>query len=109
MKKADIILLIAIVVVCAVILGVLNANSSSGNSVRIMVDGELVEELEIKKEQQYRVSTAMGENIVVIEGEEVYVLEADCPDKVCVRHKPIKKVGETIICLPHKLVVEIGK
>jgi len=37
----------------------------------------------------------------------VDVIEADCPDKICVKHTNIKNAGETIICLPHKLVIEI--
>ena len=35
--------------------------------------------------------------------------EADCPDKYCVKQGKIKNVGETIVCLPHKVVVEIEK
>ena len=26
---------------------------------------------------------------------------------ICVRHRPIDRSGDTIICLPHKLVAEI--
>ena len=37
----------------------------------------------------------------------VSVTEADCPDKVCVNTGEISKSGDTIVCLPHKLVVEI--
>lgn len=33
--------------------------------------------------------------------------EADCKDQICVHHKPISSAGESIICLPHRLVVEI--
>ncbi len=33
--------------------------------------------------------------------------EADCPDKVCVGMRRISKSGETIVCLPHKLVIAI--
>ena len=32
---------------------------------------------------------------------------ADCRDQICVRHRAVSAVGESIICLPHKLVVEI--
>ena len=35
------------------------------------------------------------------------VTQADCPDKICVDHAPISRDRETIICLPHKLVVEV--
>lgn len=32
---------------------------------------------------------------------------ADCRDQICVRHKPISAAGESVICLPHRLVIEI--
>ena len=34
--------------------------------------------------------------------------EADCADRYCMAYKPISKSGETIICLPHRLVVEVA-
>ena len=33
--------------------------------------------------------------------------DADCPDKICVNHATISDVGESIVCLPHRVVVEI--
>ena len=33
--------------------------------------------------------------------------KTDCPDKICVNHAAISKKGETIVCLPHKVVVEV--
>ena len=33
--------------------------------------------------------------------------EADCPDQICRKHKAIDKSGETIVCLPHKVVIEV--
>ncbi len=33
--------------------------------------------------------------------------QADCPDGICANHKPIHKTGESIICLPHKVVVTV--
>ena len=35
------------------------------------------------------------------------VSDADCPDRLCVRQKAISRKGESIICLPHKLVILI--
>jgi hypothetical protein len=45
--------------------------------------------------------------VILVEENSVNVIDADCPDKVCVNHSDIGNVGETIICLPHKMVVEI--
>jgi hypothetical protein len=33
---------------------------------------------------------------------------ADCPDKLCVKQRSIAKEGETIVCLPHRVVVKIS-
>lgn len=35
------------------------------------------------------------------------MIEADCPDHYCVDHAAIDKVNETIVCLPHRVVLEI--
>ena len=46
-------------------------------------------------------------NILEIKDGSAKVIEANCPDKVCANHKKISKEGETIVCLPHKLVFKI--
>ena len=48
-----------------------------------------------------------GSNTVVIENGTVYMKDADCPDKLCEKTGKISKNGETIVCLPHRVVVEI--
>lgn len=44
---------------------------------------------------------------VVIENDKVWVDDASCPDKVCVRTGKINKSGQSIVCLPNKTVVYI--
>ncbi|MBR5047789.1 MAG: NusG domain II-containing protein, partial [Eubacterium sp.] len=46
-------------------------------------------------------------SILVIRDGMADMTEADCPDQICVRHSSIHFRGETIICLPHKVVVEV--
>ena len=46
-------------------------------------------------------------NLISVTDGMVVVEAADCKDQICVRHKPISSKGESIICLPHRLVVEI--
>lgn len=46
-------------------------------------------------------------NTLVIKDGTVDMISADCPDQICVKHNPISKVGETIICLPNKVVITI--
>ena len=46
-------------------------------------------------------------NVLYIKDGEADMISADCPDQVCVHSKPVSKAGETIICLPNKVVVEV--
>lgn len=46
-------------------------------------------------------------NLLSVSGGEVRMEAADCRDQICVRHRPISSGGASIICLPHRLVVEI--
>ena len=46
-------------------------------------------------------------NVFVCTDNEIHMLQSSCPDKICVNHSAISNTGENIICLPHKLVIEI--
>ena len=46
-------------------------------------------------------------NVVTISGGKVSVTEASCKNQVCVKHGTISMTGETIVCLPNRLVVRI--
>ena len=60
-----------------------------------------------QKDFKEDVITNYGKNILVIKNGSAYVSEADCPDKICTAHRAISKTGESIVCLPHKLVLTI--
>ena len=79
-----------------------------GNKVVIKVDGEIVKIVNLTDTNNIIVNGYDGgTNTVVIENGTVYMTEADCPDKICVNTGKISKIGETIVCLPHRVVVEI--
>lgn len=46
-------------------------------------------------------------NVIKTTGEAIRISDANCSDQVCVRRGAIKKSGDTIVCLPHKLLIEI--
>ncbi len=48
-----------------------------------------------------------GNNRIVIQDGFVYMADADCPDKLCEHMGKISKTGENIVCMPHRVVVEI--
>ncbi len=46
-------------------------------------------------------------NRLVIRDGKAFITAANCPDQICVKHAGISYVGDTIVCLPHKLVIRI--
>ncbi|RYL92430.1 NusG domain II-containing protein [Sporolactobacillus sp. Y61] len=48
-----------------------------------------------------------GVNTIQVRNNRIRIKSANCPDQVCVRTGYISKPGETIVCIPHKVVIEI--
>ncbi len=108
MKKADFILIGAVLaVVCALLLILYLPKNNVGAYVKIEIDGRQVQTLPLDENTSYDISTALGKNTLVIEDGYAFMSEADCPDGICVKHRKINKNGESIICLPHKVVVSV--
>lgn len=78
----------------------------------IKIDNEVAERIELDPAApayEKVIVTGDGDtNTIRVENGVVTMIDANCPDLVCVTaFPPIAKNGEQIICLPHKLVVEI--
>ena len=80
---------------------------SEGAVLSVSVDGEERMTFDLDRDLDYLLETEYGSNRITIHNGEVSCKEADCPDKICVKHSAISAAGETIICLPHKLVLEV--
>ena len=105
MKKNDFILAGGVLLVALVFL-FLNyfVIHKDGARVNVTVDGELYGTYRLDEEQEIDID---GTNYLVIHDGEADMTEANCPDKLCVHQKSISKDGETIVCLPNKIVVEV--
>ena len=75
--------------------------SEKGGQVQITVDGEVYGTYDLSAEQ------GKTTNILVIKNGVADMVEADCPDKLCVHQHSISRNGESIVCLPNKIVVQV--
>ena len=57
--------------------------------------------------QMIKIPGKVGECILVIKDGEAYMQEADCPNQICVHHSSVSHKGETIVCLPNRVIIEI--
>lgn len=107
MKKKDIILIAAVLVIALVSFAAIKMTQKDGKQVVVTVEGKEVYKTSINKDQTYKIPEENGTNIMQIKDGKVTMKKADCKDQICADHKPIEKSGETIVCLPHKVVIEI--
>ena len=108
--KRDIILVLSMVIIAAAAFLIINfAVKKDGSYAVIKVDGKVIKTLDLNSgETIIEVNGYQGGvNKVVINDGKVSMTEADCPDELCVKTGKISRVGETIVCLPHRVVVEI--
>jgi hypothetical protein len=85
-------------------------NDYEATYARITIGGEIYEDIPLhsqQKRQERKLQTVDGYNIICIENGSVMMIETDCPDKVCMEPGAIYEPGKTLICLPHKLLIEI--
>lgn len=108
MKKQDFILIAAVIVTAGIIFGATQLSAKNGACVQIEQNGKITQTLPLDENTKTVIKTGENEtNTLVIKDGFASVTQASCPDKICVRHKKISKDGESIICLPHRLVVTV--
>ena len=105
-KRNDLILILGIICIAAFayLLHERMQNVDDG-IVIVKVDGEEKGTYRLSEEQTIEING--GTNILQIKEGKADMTEADCPDKLCVHQKAVSKNGESIICLPNKVVIEV--
>ena len=113
-RRNDIILLVTVLLLsCAGILFVNYRKNSvktdiAKAKVLMSVDGKVEQEIDLSKDGDYAIVNDNGDfNTINITQGVVRMKEANCPDKLCIHQGKISKNGETIVCRPHGLIVEI--
>ena len=82
---------------------------SHGNMIVITRNGELYGKYNLSQEQTIEIENTDHEvtNTLQIKDGEAKMIEADCPDKLCMHQKAISVSKENIVCLPNRIVVTV--
>ncbi len=103
MKKGDIVIIASVAASFIACVLLLIAFSKQGSRVvikhnnKIIYDKAVVIDNVIKTEH----------NTITIKSGKVYMSRSDCKNQICVGTGEIDKKGESIVCLPNKVTVEI--
>lgn len=78
-----------------------------GDAVRISVNGKPYAEYSLKEDRELLIDEGFGRNLIRISEGYVQIIDADCPDGLCVKAGSINHNMEQLICLPNRLVVSV--
>ena len=111
MKKGDLLLILLFLLLGAASwLYIWNLQSDRVTAL-IIQDGTILHELELAtltEPLELRIEDGRGGyNLVRAERGRICVLEANCPEQVDVLQGWISKPHESLVCLPHRLVIKI--
>jgi len=74
-----------------------------GESAEIYIDGKLFRSVPLSKNAVIELDHLK----VIVSRGKVHVEHADCPDKLCEKRGSISRSGESIVCLPNRIVIKI--
>ena len=108
LRKADIILFFFFLAAAALVAAVPLARSSGSElQVRVISGGEVVGIYPLDIDIEIEVSRDERLNIVSIKDNKVHMDSSNCKNQICVYTGEISHSGETIVCLPNYVIVEI--
>ena len=110
-RKKDLIFIFSILIIAVFLLLIQRVYGNAqdeADMIKITVDQKLYGTYDLNKNQTITIQNDSGINTIQIQNKKVWMEEADCPDGYCKEQGHISKNKQTIVCLPHKLVVEIS-
>lgn len=109
MKKNDLLLLGGVLLLALICLGGYHLlHRDTGELVEITIDDTIYRTIPLQTDITFDIpSQGKHTNRLEIKDGYANIIDADCPDKLCVHQKKINKNGETLVCLPHKVIVTI--
>lgn len=108
-KRTDMIV-IAVILIIAFAIFLINRIyfSHNGDEVIVTIDNAEVGRYPLDEPMTMTIKGYQnGTNTLVIKDGKADIIEASCPDQICVDQHSVSKTGESIICLPNKVVINI--
>lgn len=80
---------------------------SNKKDVLITYKGEEILRVDINTNKTYEIDGEISKMKIVVENGAVDVIYSECDGQDCVKHRKISEVGESIACIPNKVLITI--
>ena len=106
------IILVSVLLLFAIAFGIyLFFFRATGDSVKVTVNGKPYATYSLSENREVNIYTRNNQqlNRLIVKGGKAFIETATCPDKICAEHRAIFRDGESIVCLPNRVVVTVIK
>jgi hypothetical protein len=106
LKAGDFVVIAIVVAVVTLLFYQYVFSSSRGTEVQI-TSQEFQRSFDLNENRIVDVEGPLGTTEVVINDGEVWVSDSPCREKICIKMGKKHRVGEEIVCVPNRVVVEV--
>lgn len=107
-RQKDILLLAFLLAAGVALASLIYIGQEEGTMVEVRVAGEVLHRYPLDRDlDKVIMGRSGGTNHLRIEAGEAWLEDASCPDGLCVHMGKISRVGQSIICLPNQVVIEV--
>lgn len=108
-KLGDLIIILILLVISIIpFYFLLSPMRESNNIIAVIkVDDKQVKKLSLNHDIVWKYQHGNKLNVVKVKNHKIRMIDANCKDQICVKDGWKSKIGDTIICLPHKFLVEL--
>lgn len=109
LKPGDFLIVVILLIISFTPFFMVHNSKKEGNQVIaiVKVNNRQVKKLSLDHDQKWQYQKGGKINIVQVKNHKIRAIDANCKDQVCVKEGWKSKSGDTIVCLPHKFLVEL--
>ena len=105
--RSDAVLVSILLFFIIILFGIKLTGNSTDRLVVVKVDDKVVSEIELPADTLLSLNGPVGKSIIRIRQNKVGIESAPCLNKLCLKMGPVSRAGESIVCLPNKLLITI--
>lgn len=109
LKPGDFLIVVILLIISFTPFFMVHNSKKEGNQVIaiVKVNNRQVKKLSLDHDQKWQYQRDGKINILKVKNHKIRAIDANCKDQVCVKEGWKSKSGDTIVCLPHKFLVEL--
>ena len=107
LTTADLVLIVVLMLFAITSLFIVSYLQTQGETVQIFLNNQMKYQYKLNKDKNLIIENQKDFIQIVVKDKKVWVDDSSCPAKICKKMGKISKTGQTIVCVPNKIFIQI--